>query len=495
MKKISKLFALTLAFIMAFSVLPVSFAATETCPIIYIPGIAASTLYHDIDDPSSEVVFPSVDEVKKMVTDKIAPALIVYAADKDADKLASVVSDQLNIIFAGWFNDPDGSPAGNSGVIVKYPATVSKNSTVTFNWDWRGDPFDAAAKLNAFVDYVCQKSGSSKVALATHSLGSVVALTYLNVYGDSKISGIVYDTPVIDGVNYIGQFMLGKFETDGEGLVNAVNGIFSASEDKALAESIMDIFSLAGLTSDVSGLLNSVLDDLAPVIYRDTLVPLFARWPSIWAMTPEEDVEYAMDYVFSKYLTDEDSSVLKAKIEKYNSEVREDRYEKLLSFDENGRFALITRYGFMSLPISSKWNETGDSVVDTKSSSLGATLAPYGEVLSEHYLSDKASKYISPDKTVDASTCLFPEKTWFIKNLNHADVSVTMPFYSSLLFGAQEATCDNFTLSRFSAYDVENDTVTEDNSEPVVNKEKSPLEKLFSFLRAFFAKILSIFKK
>ncbi len=495
MKKFTKLTALCLALLMAFSLVPVSLAAeVDACPIIYLPGISTSDLYHDVNESSTEIVFPSVDEVKKMVTDKIVPALIVYAADKDVDKLASVISDQFNIIFAGHFNNPDGSPKGNSGAIVNYPESIAKNARVTFDWDWRSDPFDAAAKLDAFVDYVIEKSDSRKVALASHSLGSVVILTYLNVYGDDKISGVVYDTPVVDGVNYLGEFLLGNFETDGEALMAVVKSLFSASEDKELAESIMDVFTLAGIPEELSILLNSVLDDITPVIFRDTLVPLFACWPSIWAMVPEADFDAAVDYIFTDYLTDDESKVLRAKIEKYNNEIRADRYEVLADFDKEGRFAIISRYGSTSLPLMDRWADTGDTIVETKSSSLGATTAPYGKIFDEAYLASKDAAYISPDKTIDASTCIFPEKTWFIKGVSHGQTHVTIPLYSSLLFGIDEATCDNYTITRFTAYDAESDSIVEDTSEPEENKEKSPFEVLFNFIRAFFKKILSFFK-
>jgi len=495
MKKLSKLTAFCLAFLMAFSLVPMSFAAeVDTCPVIYLPGLSTSDLYHDVNDPTSEIVFPSVDEVKKMVTDKIVPALIVYAADKDADKLASVISDQFNIIFAGYFHNPDGSAREGSGAILEYPDYIGQNSRVRFDWDWRSDPFEVAAKLDAFVDYVIAKSGCSKVALASHSLGSAVILTYLNVYGDDKISGIVYDTPVVDGVNYIGEFLLGNFETDGEALMSVVRSLFAASEDRELAESIMDVFTLAGIPDELSLLFNSILDEITPVIFRDTLVPLFARWPSVWAMTPEADFDAAVDYIFSNYLTDDESMVLKAKIEKYNDEIRADRYEKLVDFDKEGRFAVISRYGYSSLPLTDRWAETGDTVVETKSSSLGAITAPVGKIFDDAYLEDKDADYISPDRTIDASTCLFPEKTWFIKGIQHGQTGITISLYSSLLFGIEEATCDNYTLSRFSAYDAESESIVEDTSEPEENKAKSPFEVLFNFLRALLKKILSFFK-
>lgn len=495
MKKLNKLTALCLALLMMLSLVPASLAAeADTCPIIYLPGIASSTLYHDVNDPSTKVEFPSVEEVKKMVTDKIVPALIVYAADKDADKLAGVLSDQFNIIFAGHFNNADGSPKGNSGAIVTYPSKIAKNSRVRFEWDWRSDPFDAAAKLNAFVEYVCETSGCEKVALASHSLGSVVILTYLTEYGADRISGIVYDTPVVDGVNYLGEFLVGNFETDGEALISTVSGLFSASEDSAFIESIMDIFTLAGIPAELSALFNSAIDEVMPVIFRDTLVPLFTRWPSIWAMVPEADFDAAVDYIFSNYLTDEDAAVLKEKIIKYNDEIREYKEKTLLDFDNNGRFAVISRYGYSSLPLMDRWAEVGDTVVETKSSSLGATTAPVGSLLDDAYLADKDAAYISPDKTIDASTCLFKEKTWFIKGLEHAKTDATVPLYSSLLFGAEEATCDNYALSRFSAYDAESESIIADSSKPEDTAEKSPLMVLFNFLRELFKKLVSFLK-
>lgn len=494
MKKISKLLALSLAFILAFSVLPVSLAAeTETCPVIYVPGINSSQLYSDVNDPDSKMFFPGMEEIKNMVIKEVVPALIVYATDKDTDKLAGVLSEQFNILFEDYFLNDDGSAKGNSGAILRYPSSVKANSTVVFDWDWRCDPFDAAAKLNDFVNYVIDKSGCEKVALTAHSLGSVVVLTYLSVYGDSKISGIVYDSPAIDGTNYLGEFLLGNFETDGEALISAVNGLFYASENEGLVESVMDVFTLAGIPAELSLLLNSVLDELAPVIFRDTLVPLFARWPSVWSLVPDADFDAAVNYIFSEHLTDSESMKLKEKVVKYDTDVRNNRYATICNFDINGRLAVISRYGYSSLPLMDRWEETGDTIIETKSTSFGATVAAYGEVLADDYLVNKDAKYISPDKTVDASTCLVPEKTWFIKGIVHENTA-TKALYSSLLFGEQEATCDNYKLSRFSLYDAETESFKEDTSKPEVIEDKSPLQVLFNFLKELFRKLFSIFK-
>lgn len=498
MKALKKIVALSLALMMLFSVVPVSFAASEqTCPVIYIPGIASSALYTDVNDPSTLVDFSDTDVIVEAVRDNIAPALIVYAADKDVDKLAAVVCEQLNVIFDGWFNNADGTAKGNSGAILNYPsaASISKKSTLTFDWDWRGDPLEVAKELDSYINYVIENSDCDKVALSCHSLGSVVILSYLSLYGNGKVSGIVLDTPAFDGVNYIGELLTGNMTTDGDALVSAVNAIFGSTENGNIIESIMDVFTLAGIPDELSFMFNSVLDEIAPVLYRDTLVPLFARWLTIWSMVPSEDIDASMDYIFSEYLTDEDSMILKSKIADYNERVRADSHQTLVDFDENEKLAVISRYGFASLPLTDRWTELGDTVIETSNSSIGATTAVYGDYFDDSYLADKDAKYISPDKTVDASTCLFPEKTWFIKNLNHTDTKITRPLYNTFLFSEQELTCDNSELARFSIFNAEAGEIDADNSEPEKVVKKSPFEVLFGFLRALFEKLFSFFRK
>ena len=103
-------------------------------------------------------------------------------------------------------------------------------------------------------------------------------------------------------------------------------------------------------------------------------------------------------------------------------------------------------------------------------------------------------KYISPDKTVDASTCLFPEKTWFFKDILHEEVGYTRDLHTQLLFFGEEATCDNFTLSRFSVFDRDSETFINDETQPQKAEKPSPLERLFNFLKALLDKLIIFFK-
>jgi hypothetical protein len=136
-----------------------------------------------------------------------------------------------------------------------------------------------------------------------------------------------------------------------------------------------------------------------------------------------------------------------------------------------------------------------DNVIETANSSLGATTAALGQIFSEEYLAGKDMKYISPDKTVDASTCLFPEKTWFIKDLSHEVTSATIPLHKELLFTAEESTCENSDISRFMAYNRADGSLGTDESEPAPEEKLTVLDRIFNFIKAFINKLLDIFRK
>ena len=72
--------------------------------------------------------------------------------------------------------------------------------------------------------------------------------------------------------------------------------------------------------------------------------------------------------------------------------------------------------------------------------SFGATTAKFGDTLSApRYLWKVVTgkkKYISPDKMVDASTCLLPDTTWFIYGSGHAQHREMIEDFISNFFAA-----------------------------------------------------------
>lgn len=71
----------------------------------------------------------------------------------------------------------------------------------TFEYDWRLDARESAAKLGDLVDSVLRRSGASKVDIVTHSAGAIVALAYVKLGdGGSKVDHLVLVSPTRRGV-------------------------------------------------------------------------------------------------------------------------------------------------------------------------------------------------------------------------------------------------------------------------------------------------------
>lgn len=496
MKKFNKIISLILCVIMAFSLSSVAFATEEQqdCPVIIIPGIWSKNICEDKNDPTTEIDL--ADGLAQLIGAELAPILIAYAAERDIDAFAERLCDTINCKLEGLFNNSDGTAKGNSGVHMPYPSakSVTKNSTLVFYYDWRGDPFESAAELNDFIEFVCESSGCDKVALASHSLGSVTLLTYLTVYGQDRVKGVVYDTPVIEGVSYVGELLCGDMAVSGDSIIAFIKTILGSNEYEKLVSSVFDALALSGFTDLLGDSLDGFLDRIAPILYQKTMVPLFCYWPTIWAMSPSDKIDEGMSFVFDEVCKDEDLTVLREKVEKYNDVVRDNRHQTLLDFDNNGIFAVISRYGYSSIPVSEKWESISDTVVDTSCSSLGATTAEYGTYFDDEYLESIDAKYISPDKSIDASTCLFPDKTWFIKNIQHSETRYTQPLYNTFFFSEKELTCDDGVLSRYTLFDRENMILTDDDSVPVKVEKKSPFEILIEFIKSVIERLISLFK-
>ena len=116
-----------------------------------------------------------------------------------------------------------------------------------------------------------------------------------------------------------------------------------------------------------------------------------------------------------------------------------------------------------SYPFYEKASQQTDMVSDVYHVSFYATSAPYGEVLSDSYINGLADKkYLSPDKMIDASTCLFPEKTWFIRNISHDPFppSIDELIYEYFNQNGKLTVFDNEKFPQYMDYDSATDTLS-----------------------------------
>ena len=156
----------------------------------------------------------------------------------------------------------------------------------------------------------------------------------------------------------------------------------------------------------------------------------FYTWPNYWACVSPEDYDTAMNYVFGPEGSEkrEEYAGLIAKLDNYNEVVRKRIPEILTETVENGvHFGTVSKYGFQTLPICETNYLVSDQFASVGRSSFGATTGTIYEDLSADYITERTEagfgKYISPDGQIDASTCLFPDSTWFIKGSSHSNWS------------------------------------------------------------------------
>lgn len=499
MKKSTKILGVILAFVILLtSVLPMFAFAEEaeekayTCPHVYVPGFMSSDIVTDKTDPDSKLIYPwSTEDILKMVKGLI-PALGRLSLTRDWDRFAEDVNTETGKFFGPSMVDGNGMPADGSGVYFEYPEpeSIAMNSELTFRYDWRVDPLEIADELNDFIEYVCDCTGSDKVTVECHSLGGVILISYIAKYGDARIKTAVLNTTAIYGETYTGELLTGQITFDADALLDFLEYTFDYNDYENILNGCMRLLKNAGLFDFACKFADLIVEKIAEQVMPATVAPLFAGWLSIWAMVPDKDIDAATDYVFNNiYKNDEnDRTEIQMRIKNFNTTVRANREDILTHLDENANVYVISRYGYCSIPITPSSAVMTDGVIDTKLSSFGATCSQYGETLSDEYTASKDAKYISPDKTVDASTCRFPEQTWFVKNLKHSDSPRDLDaMIYAMSISETQLTCDTLEgYSRFMKY----------TGDEIIKYEGGDLDPagFFARVKNIFSEIFKMFK-
>lgn len=385
----------------------------------------------------------------------------------------------------------------------------------SFYYDWRLDPLEIADQFNAHIKRVKEVTGSDKVAIVIRCLGSSVVMAYIAKYGLDDIHGVSFDASVSNGAEIISEPISGKLKVD----ANAINRMIKDFD----ALGMISIDSFVTATIDLlakSGAIDSVVGVVREELYGKIVkgvtsalaLSTFFTWPSYWSCVTEEDYDDALLYVFGEEGSEKRTEYagLIEKIENYNTVVRKNTTALMNSFKESGcNLCIISKYGLQIAPVIESRNEIGDQFVTVKRSSYGATVADVYTTLSDEYISaqtaDGKGKYISADKKIDASTCMYPDNTWFIKGSSH---SAWNDFENSLLYTVATAdrqlTVDDFDFSQFVVYDNQTGltaSMTEENcnSENWTANERleNPVTKddrLNSFLSSLFKWITELIK-
>ena len=360
-----------------------------------------------------------------------------------------------------------------------------------FYYDWRLDPIESAAELKSFIDDILASTKCDEVGIVASCLGTNVVTAYLAVYPEhaaESIRGIAYDGSVVGGAEMLSEAISGKFNVDAAAINRTLKD--------CAAIGMFDIDGFINTTIEMldrTGVLDSVIGKTKEWIYYKLVegvtsalaLSTFYTWPNYWACVSPEDYETAKNYVFGPKGSEKRTEYagLIAKLDNYDTVVRQRIPEILTNAVSSGvNFGAISKYGFQTLPICETNYLVSDQFASVGRSSFGATTGTIYTDLSDDYIASRVEKgfgrYISPDKQIDASTCLFPNQTWFIKGSSHSNWSDwELRHLYDIASSKEQLTIDNSTWpSQFVVYEYTNPDEDGDGEISVMTTENCDTE-------------------
>ena len=448
MKATKKIVCLTLAIVLAALAFAMPVSAAGATPLVIVDGFNSTKLYKNFGtENQTEAFFGDDTDVETMITEvggAFITGCIKYGlADKDFEVFSQSFIPTLNKYFEPIAYNTDGTPKDTTigfyrttDSIADYSAEEKANlttfatetakgygeeNTYNFSYDWRADPVEVAEELNDFIGEIKVKTNSRKVNVVALSLGSAIVLAYLAEHGGSSINNLVFASPAWQGTSLVGNLFSGNVELDIYAVENYLVKSADVSATTHIAAYIISfIASYEGLSHEYFGDLNATLQGILPYVYRDTLIPLMAGMPGLWALVPDEDFVAAKDFLFPEGV----DANLEAIINKYH-DIQIDAKNIIEDAEDDGmNFGIVLGYNRQMVPINEEY-EQSDEVIDVANMSGGATCALYlqayddwGQVYNQKI--KDGHNHVSWDYKIDASTCMFPEQTWFIKNMKHS---------------------------------------------------------------------------
>ena len=489
--------------------------ATETYeeyPTVYIVGAHTNPIYN----AQGEEVCPIKADIVGTVKETLGPCLEDLAKGMitgDYTAYAEEFNASWSPIFKDLILDKNGDVTNGS---------YTKNKTVTshlegktsgygvwdcrFWYDWRKSPIETAHELKEHIDNVMNATGKEKVQLIGRCYGANVIATYLELYKDhakEHISDISYYSSSIMGIDFMSALFSGQITLDNEALASFLNyyveeeGLIGDENCAELVVALVEVMRQMNTLGSTGDTFMSFVDnfkaDLFPLLLRNT----FGGWLSYWAMVTPELYEQARDFVFDTDEVKAEYAGFIAKADEYYYNVQVNVIDTMLEMKDAGiNFYVFVKYNFPEFPLYEGAQTQGDADTSVTRQSFGATCADYDKVFTDDYLASVSAenmKYISPDKKIDASTCLFPETTWFAKDLHH---NYFAPFEApSAEIMRYDLTVDNEKYPQYML-NVDNATLIplEGTDEDFNKADKNMIVAIVDFMKAFANLIVNLIK-
>ena len=431
-------------------------------PTVIIPGISQSISYlaDENGDPvvnsngeelsGGLLILDSTQILPAVINNLAAPLATALITQSDADgKFGEGVYNTVRQLFAIQSSDKSGNPINNLKTIEYsvdgVPTSVANMTQDDRDYFYRmipmksikddvgednlylyafpliGDPMKSAEGLDDYIQRIKADKGVDKVNIVTISLGGTILTAYLeNLAGTGypDVNRVVNVVSCLQGTDVMGDFYLRNWNLEDEFFFHEyIPMIMEETSGNAALGYLINIAIKIFPKDVIYSLLTSAVDGI--------LDSLMLNCPQFWAMIPADRFDDAKEK-YSFIWEDEEYAELAPKLDAFHTAALNLDENLTVLMDNDVLVHNVVGYGLdysaqdycFFAAMKSSLTTNSDAIIDIDSTSLGATYAPAGEILPDEILfADDA--IISPDGSVDVSTCLFPENVWLFEGQHH----------------------------------------------------------------------------
>lgn len=468
-------------------------------------------------------------EIYKSIANVLLPFLVEGLLTGNYDNYYENLQKEISEIFEPLLLNENGEASNGSGISQRRKEQMKSNLSrdakkgkgyygfydYQFYYDWRVDPLLSAEELNDYIQEIKKVTGSPKVVIIARCLGTVIASAYVALYGTDDIYGVGFDGAVSNGAELLSEPISGKFKLDGNAINRFMidaNVIYDYNIDEFICETV-ELLEKSGALKAVSGVTkDTIYYTVIKGVTSALSLSTFCTWPAFWGIIKEEDFDNAMNYVFGEEGSEKRTEYagLIEKINRYDSLVRKHIPELMNQINDNANLAIFSKYGLQITPVIESRNEVSDQFATVKCSAFGATASDIYSTLPEDYIAQRIEegkgKYIAPDKQVDASTCMFPDQTWFIKGADHGYwTDIEHEILYTVATADRQLTVDDLGYTQYVVFNQQTKEMaimTEENCDTYYWKANQKLDeptsgagRLFAFITMLFKWLRSLFEK
>lgn len=511
-RALSVFLSLTIIFTISALAFPSASASSTLTdiPVIYVEGQGAALGIRQEDGSYKQVYDIVIPDgyIENVVKENIDVFLLAVLT-QDWDDFCDVIYNEVTPFFDEIKLDENAQAPNGSEVIRHWSREPINTNTVDgkyelqqfiYRYDWRMDPLKTADDLHSYIEAVMTATGHEKVALVGRCLGTCVTMAYMEKYDGEYITDHIMYCSALEGVTFCSKAFCGEIYLDADGVERFVYDMQLFPEEyldtllKSFVTVANDTYGLDLALWSVNNVYPNIYLDIVPRLLRDT----FGTFPGYWAMVRDEDYEKAKEVIFygaeeGKY--DNFISI----IDNYHYTVQTQAREIAAEQDAAGiEYYNISKYGRANVPISDDNENISDSYVELSECSMGATVTTVNTVFSDDYIAAAEAggtlKYISADKQVDASTCVFPNQTWFVKNIEHQNFPHSINLLMTEMVNVDGFSVDsNESFPQFLVYNEEDGSI-----KPMTSENENTTSRwnvsFWDALRKLFESLLELIK-